>query len=76
VLRQWQQSRDHQVSRSPVGPADDQPSANQLIEITRIDAALIGPDLLSSAGDSAVNGLIARGIPFVLITGYGDSLDY
>jgi DNA-binding NtrC family response regulator len=59
-----------------VGPAGDQPSANKLIETTRIDAALISAGLLSSAEDSAANGLIARGIPFALITGYGDSLDY
>src|SRR5205814_5709423 len=59
-----------------VGPAGDQPSANKLIDTTRVDAALISADLLSSAEDSAANGLIARGIPFALITGYSDSLDY
>src|SRR6266581_3800117 len=59
-----------------VGPAGDQPSANKLIETTRIDAALISTGLLSSAEDSAANGLIPRGIPFALITGYRDSFGY
>lgn len=59
-----------------VGPAGDEPSANKLIETTSIDAALISAGLLSSTEDSAVNGLVAKGIPFALITGYSDSLDY
>jgi hypothetical protein len=59
-----------------VGPAGDQPSANSLIDTTRIDAALISASLMSAAEDSAVNHLIARGIPFALITGYSDPLDY
>jgi DNA-binding NtrC family response regulator len=59
-----------------VGPAGDQPSANSLLDTTRIDAALISASLMSAAEDSAVNHLIARGIPFALITGYSDPLDY
>jgi CheY-like chemotaxis protein len=59
-----------------VGPASDQPSANNLIDTTRIDAALISANLMSSAEDSAVHHLISRCIPFALITGYSDALDY
>jgi CheY-like chemotaxis protein len=58
------------------GPAGDQPSANKLIETTSINAALISAGLLSSADDSTVNGLVAKGIPFALITGYSDPVDY
>ena len=59
-----------------VGPADDQRSANNLIDTTRIDAALISANSMSSAENSVVNRLIFRSIPFALITGYSDPLDY
>jgi CheY-like chemotaxis protein len=58
-----------------VGPANNVKRARQLIESESFDGALVDANLAGEPVDELANALVARGIPFVFLTGYGrDSL--
>lgn len=58
-----------------VGPANNITRARQLIENESFDGALVDANLAGEPVDELASALVARGIPFVFLTGYGrDSL--
>jgi DNA-binding response OmpR family regulator len=57
-----------------VGPAPRLDAAIQLAETAEIDAAILDIDLDGTPVWPAAEALVARGIPFVLASGYGASL--
>jgi CheY-like chemotaxis protein len=58
----------------PVGPAGTVLEALQLIEREQIDAAMLDVNLGKERSDPVAEQLRARGIPFVLASGYGSVL--
>lgn len=58
-----------------VGPANNVKRARHLIESESFDGALVDANLAGEPVDEIASALVARGIPFVFLTGYGrDSL--
>lgn len=54
----------------PIGPAASVADALQLAAANELDAALIDLNLRGESGDAVAEALAARGVPFVVATGY------
>jgi CheY-like chemotaxis protein len=60
------------VGMSTIGPAISVSSALALLENSRPDAAILDVNLNGELAFPIADALLARGIPFFFITGYGD----
>jgi DNA-binding response OmpR family regulator len=58
-----------------IGPADRLESALHLAETEEIDAAVLDVNLAGVYVWPVVEALNARGVPFILLTGFGKALD-
>ncbi|MBC7985691.1 MAG: response regulator [Sphingomonadaceae bacterium] len=63
----------HDFGAIVIGPAASVAEALALIEEAVLDAALLDVNLRGERSDAVADALEARGVPFALATGYGES---
>jgi CheY-like chemotaxis protein len=56
-----------------VGPARDVAMALEAVNTEQIDCAILDLNLRGERADPVADALVARGVPFIFATGYGES---